>query len=109
MPEELDASVHGYHRWYYQNFTSIGRLKRKIAESDSQNPDKDEATTSKLKRTSTGYSTSSSILFLAEKCLFCEKKEIKVEGEKELNVRQKLLTASIKLAAEEKNDERYLC
>ena len=54
LPEELDASVHGYHRWYYQNFTSIIRLKRKIAESDSQNPDKDKATTSKLKRRSTG-------------------------------------------------------
>ena len=74
LPEELDASVHEYHRWYYQNFTNIARLKRRIAESDSQNPDKDEATTSKLKRRSTGYSTSSSILFLADKCLFCEKR-----------------------------------
>ena len=74
LPEELDASVHGYHRWCYQNFTNIARLKRKIAESDSQNPDKDEATTSKLRRRSSGYSTSSSILFPADKCLFCEKK-----------------------------------
>ena len=30
LPEELDASVPGYHRWCYQNFTNIARLKRKI-------------------------------------------------------------------------------
>ena len=102
LPEELDASVHGYHRWCYQNFTNIARLKRKIAESDSQNPDKDEATTSKLRRRSSGYSTSSSILFPADKCLFCEEKEIKVKGEKEQLTKciTKTAEASIKLAAE---------
>ena len=75
LPEELDASVHGYDRWCHQNFTNIARLKRKIAESDSQNPDKDEATTSKLRRRSSGYSTSGSILFPADKCLFCKKRK----------------------------------
>ena len=99
LPEELDASVFGYNRWCYQNFRNIARLKRKIAESDSQNPDKDEATTTKLRRRSSGYSTSSSILFPAEKCLFCDKKEIKVKCEKE----KKTAEASIKLAAEEIN------
>ena len=111
LPEELDASVHGYHCWWYQNLTNIARLKRKIAESDSQNPDKDEATTSKLRRRSSGYSTSSSTLFPPHKCLFCEKKEIKVKGEKEQLTKciTKTAEASITLAAEEKNDERLLC
>ena len=70
LPEELNNSVHGYHRWCYQNFTNIARLKRKIA--DPQTSGSSEASSTKRRRLS-GYSNSSAVLFPADKCLFCNR------------------------------------
>ena len=108
LPEELNNSVHGYHRWCYQNFTNIARLKRQIA--DPQTPDSGEASSSKRRRL-IGYSKSSAGLFPADKCLFCNKQNLKVKGEKEPLVKciTRTAEASIKFAAEQKNDESLLC
>ena len=108
LPEELNNSVHGYHHWCYQNFTNVARLKRKIA--DPQTPDSNEASSSKRIRLS-GYSKSSGLLFPADKCLFCNKQNLNVKGEKEQLVKciTRTAEASIEFAAKQKNDESLLC
>ena len=107
LPEELDSSVHGYHRKCYQTFTNIARLKRKIGNTDIAT---DEANASKRRRSS-GLSIAGAILFPADKCLFCDKKVLKIKGDKQPLVKCVTKTAetSIRLAAEQKNDENLLC
>ena len=108
FPEKLNKSVYGYHRWCYQNFRNIARLKRNIA--DPQTPDSSEASSSKRRRL-IEYSKSSAVLSPADECLFCNKQNLKVKGEKEPLVKciTRTAEASIKFAAEQKNDERLLC
>jgi len=35
VPPIYDGTIHGYHRWCYQSFTNVSRLKRKIADKDN--------------------------------------------------------------------------
>ena len=78
--EEVDIFLYLLAGWCYQNFTNIARLKRKIA--DPQAPDSSAASSSKRRRLS-GYSKSSAVIYPADKCLFCNKQNLKVKGEKE--------------------------
>jgi len=35
VPPIYDGTIHGYHRWCYQSFTNVSKLKRKITDKDN--------------------------------------------------------------------------
>ena len=107
LPEHFDFSLHGSHRWHYKNFINVSRLKRKISDTCFE----DEAESSKRRRRSNEYPTGSAILLLSNKCLFCNKQDLKVKGKRQVLVKcvTKTADASIKSAAEQKGDEAMSC
>ena len=110
IPAEFDATVHGYHRRCYQLFTLLPKAgKRKISATAA---DEEKPSTSKRGRPSSAASSATySALFPADKCLFCDRKVVKLNQTKHTLVKCVTSTAeaSIKAAAEAKGDEKLLC
>ena len=107
IPIELDLSQHGYHRRCCQLFTRLPKPSKRKLSSSIAVVDNELPSTSKRIRRSVVASTS--MLFPANQCLFCNKNTIKVR------VKHLLVTcstetaeASIKQAALEKGDEEIL-
>ena len=107
IPIELDLSQHGYHRRCYQLFTRLPKPSKRKLSSSIAVVDNELPSTSKRIRRSVVASTS--VLFPANQCLFCNKNTIKVR------VKHLLVTcstetaeASIEQAALEKGDEEIL-
>lgn len=108
LPDTLDTEHHGTHRRCYQLFTNISRLtKRESITPDDVVPG---PSTSKRRRSST-ESSCSTVLFPANKCLFCDKEFVKVKGAKQSLTKciTKCAEDSIKNAATDKNDHELLC
>ena len=101
-------SINGNHRWCYKNFTNVSRLKRKISDTFSL---ENEVRSSKRRKRSNEHPSTSAILFPSDKCLFCNKQDLKVKGERHVlvNCLTQPAGASIKYAAEHKQDEALLC
>lgn len=100
VPVNYCPNLHGYHRWCYNNFTNISRLRKRKILSGNDN----ESGHPKKRRTS--EVSSSRILFPADKCLFCDKNRIRKRGTEEILVKCCTTTASdsIKTAASRKQD-----
>ena len=105
LPECFNPTIHGSHRWCYKNFTNVSRLKRKNSDTCIDN----EGGSSKRRRRSNESPSTSAILLPSNKCLFCNKQDLKVKGERQVLVKCVTKTASIKLAAEQEKDEALLC
>ena len=107
LPECFNPTIHGSHRWCYKNFTNVSCLKRKNSDTCIDN----EGGSSKRRRRSNESPSTSAILLPSNKCLFCNKQDLKVKGERQVlvNCVTKTADASIKLAAEQKKDEALLC
>ena len=83
-------------------------MKRKISDTFSLET---EVRSSKRRKRSNEHPSTSAILFPSDKCLFCNKQELKVKGERQVLVKclTKPADASIKYAEEHKQDEALLC
>ena len=70
IPDEFDVSLHGVHRWCYQNFTNVSsfcKQRKRPADLNDQNSDAQLPSVAKRRK------KSESVLFPKDSCIFCGK------------------------------------
>ena len=73
IPQELNDTEHGYHRWCYSNFTNVTSLVKKLGSFTPNSTSSACSTDIRKSNRNTSLCDTSNILFPQNECLFCGK------------------------------------
>jgi hypothetical protein len=112
IPDELDVSQHGSHRWCYNNFTNVSKIVKKLEAPQTNSEPLPSASEGKSRKSDRNISNKITTLTLLpqNECLFCSKgrKKGKLGEEGLTKCVSKNAELTIKQCAAEKQDFRLL-
>jgi len=80
VPVQFDASVHGYHRWCYNNFTNVSKFSGKGIQDTTTEAVSSSTLARRSGRGVNAGCEGNDVLFPRDQCIFCDKGHKKVKG-----------------------------